>query len=439
MFSLTPMLTFIAVCILVLGDYPIRAYETLENLAIARDGTLNILESSNYIDCSTTSEFSREEADVIYQAWLNKQVSESKGISISQYIEYTGSTERKLAFLANLNTVKQHNCNQDNTYELGLTAYAHLTFEEFSSTRTPINKNNGVNDDGEVMCSQNLAYAEIPTSILPSTPDIPTLVDWRQQAQSFTEVKMESINESSWAHASAAIIETYYALNGGVLTKLSVQQLLDCIKQSQIDDDVIHDMNDVCLSPIDAFHYLSSAKINGLASEAVYPQASSIGECTTVNVSQNYHNERLDYTFAEVVGGGEEGEADVDKPVLTVTRVQVPKYIKLKSDEKEMTYIVATNGPVTAIMSMHEDFHLYTKGVYSPTKCNKKLSGVRHSVVLIGYQEAVDEGESSGGYWIGRNSWGDNWGQDGYFLLHKNVNMCGIKHCAAYPMVPVNL
>lgn len=36
-------------------------------------------------------------------------------------------------------------------------------------------------------------------------------------------------------------------------------------------------------------------------------------------------------------------------------------------------------------------------------------------------------------YYIVKNSWGQDWGDEGYFKIQKDVNMCGIANCNSFP------
>jgi C1A family cysteine protease len=52
-------------------------------------------------------------------------------------------------------------------------------------------------------------------------------------------------------------------------------------------------------------------------------------------------------------------------------------------------------------------------------------------VVVIGYGRIKNQD-----YWIGKNSWGTEWGTDGFFLIARNRdNHCGIASDAVYPIL----
>ncbi len=64
-------------------------------------------------------------------------------------------------------------------------------------------------------------------------------------------------------------------------------------------------------------------------------------------------------------------------------------------------------GPLPAAMIMYEDLAHYKAGVYSYVS-GKKVGD--HAVLIIGYDDP-------GGYFIARNSWGTNWGENGFFRI----------------------
>merc|ERR1719273_559373 len=60
----------------------------------------------------------------------------------------------------------------------------------------------------------------------------------------------------------------------------------------------------------------------------------------------------------------------------------------------------------------------YQGGVMNPSFC---LNTLDHGVAIVGY------GKDSGlDYWKVRNSWGSDWGEDGYFRIVRGSNMCGV-------------
>ena len=54
-----------------------------------------------------------------------------------------------------------------------------------------------------------------------------------------------------------------------------------------------------------------------------------------------------------------------------------------------------------------------------------------HAVLLMGYGNDAELGE----YWIIKNSWSTNWGQDGYIYIAIEGNVCGVLTDAAYPVI----
>ena len=92
---------------------------------------------------------------------------------------------------------------------------------------------------------------------------------------------------------------------------------------------------------------------------------------------------------------------------------------------------MATIGPVSVAYQVVEDFMLYSGGVYTSDKCKQGVQDVNHAVLVVGYGRSQVDGP----YWIIKNSWGSNWGENGYFRIARGRNMCGIAICASYPVL----
>ncbi|XP_069830605.1 tubulointerstitial nephritis antigen [Dendropsophus ebraccatus] len=100
-----------------------------------------------------------------------------------------------------------------------------------------------------------------------------------------------------------------------------------------------------------------------------------------------------------------------------------PPY-RIPSNEREIMMELMENGPVQAIMTVHEDFFLYKSGIYKYTGTREKKSET-HSVKIVGWGALRRPIYQK--FWIVANSWGTKWGENGYFRIVRGENECGIE------------
>lgn len=89
-------------------------------------------------------------------------------------------------------------------------------------------------------------------------------------------------------------------------------------------------------------------------------------------------------------------------------------YTKLLTPAKMKEWI-SLSGALTATFAVYADFRSYTSGVYK-WNGKAKYEG-HHAVCVVGYNDTTQA-------WICKNSWGQNWGDNGYFEI--GYGQCGI-------------
>lgn len=113
--------------------------------------------------------------------------------------------------------------------------------------------------------------------------------------------------------------------------------------------------------------------------------------------------------------------------------------------EHSMREEIYFGGPIVVALDIPPSLFSYRKGVFSQDKdlharvCDvpgKKLNGwefTNHAVAIVGWgeEEDPDTGYPSK-YWIVRNSWGPQWGVEGYFKVLRGRNFRGIEGQAVY-------
>lgn len=93
--------------------------------------------------------------------------------------------------------------------------------------------------------------------------------------------------------------------------------------------------------------------------------------------------------------------------------------------ENQLVHNLLRYGPVpVGIDSTSFNFELYKSGIIRKHHCGNNID---HAVTVVGYDI-----KDNIRYWIIKNSWGKNWGVDGYFYLERDRNSCGINSYASF-------
>ncbi|HQU56076.1 MAG TPA: C1 family peptidase [Chitinophagaceae bacterium] len=75
-------------------------------------------------------------------------------------------------------------------------------------------------------------------------------------------------------------------------------------------------------------------------------------------------------------------------------------------------------GPLSVSVLVNSTFQNYTNGVYMGTPSNYANPSSNHAVVLVGWDDYK-------GAWLIKNSWGTNWGMDGFMWIKYNSSNIG--------------
>lgn len=95
--------------------------------------------------------------------------------------------------------------------------------------------------------------------------------------------------------------------------------------------------------------------------------------------------------------------------------VKITNWSYLPEDPIAIKTALVTNGPVPTYFIVYKDFQYYENGVYQH-KWGKFQAP--HYITIIGYDDKL-------GCWLCKNSWGTNWGDNGWFKV--KYGECGIE------------
>ena len=95
--------------------------------------------------------------------------------------------------------------------------------------------------------------------------------------------------------------------------------------------------------------------------------------------------------------------------------VKIKNWSYLSEDPIAIKTALVTNGPVPTYFMVYKDFQQYEKGIYQH-KWGRFIAP--HYITIIGYDDQQ-------GCWLCKNSWGKNWGDNGWFKV--KYGECGIE------------
>ncbi|KAL0733534.1 hypothetical protein Bca4012_009744 [Brassica carinata] len=223
-------------------------------------------------------------------------------------------------------------------------------------------------------------HATDQAPLLP-TKNLPDDFDWRDRG-AVTPVKNQGSCGSSWSFSTTGALEGAHFLATGNLVSLSEQQLVDC-------------------------HHQCDAEVGGFCDSGCKGGLMNIA---------------FEYTFET---GGLMREEDY--PYTGTT-----DGAWVSSHEDQIAANLVKNGPLpVAINSAY--LQTYVGGVLCPYICSRSL---HHGVLLVGYGSGQSRFKEKP-YWIIKNSWGETWGEKGFYKLCKGRNICGFGSLVSTTAVPV--
>jgi hypothetical protein len=300
------------------------------------------------------------------------------------YLTETNYWGRFAIFMENSNYIVNKN-SQNITYKLEMNKYGDLTFDEFSILHFGYNGLINRTYENENKNSYAVDYYK---------PINRTSVDWRAEGL-VTDIKDQEQCGSCWAFSAVATMEGAHAKKTGNLTSLSEQDLVDCVPDC-----------DGCDGgwPYLAIDYV----INGST-----PGPGNMANVSGIDTEVSYQYMGVDETCNFT-------NSSVGARFTNLTRID-------QGDTRGLLNAVLNIGPISVAIDAEEDLQFYSYGIFTSTTCSTTM--LDHAVTVVGY------GTTSNGtsYYIIKNSWNTDWGQDGYVYFNADIpNMCGIAQDACY-------
>lgn len=343
---------------------------------------------------------------------LVSKINEHKGVFKSWMKEHEKSYEtteeevkRLVTWIKNHEYIERHNSPENNSsYSLGHNHFSDLTNDEFRQFNFLGEYSPGIEGafemieaaDPETSVSRELKHKKYH---LTDHVELAAQIDWVEHG-AVTIPKNQGKCGACWAFSTTGAIEGARFLKTGELVSLSEQMLIDC------------DLVDKgCKGGLMQNAFKFDEIEGGICTETDYPYKAT-------NTDNRKCNDR---TCDEVTG----------------TKVKSFRSVPLGNLDAMKTALMLQ--PVSIAISAHGlNFQLYHSGVFNDNRCSHKVD---HGVLAVGYGT---DGQSGLGYLKVKNSWGQKWGENGYFRInsytdksnHGDIGMCGIlSKLSVYPVL----
>lgn len=219
--------------------------------------------------------------------------------------------------------------------------------------------------------SQGTTGTTYPSSSMPSPSS--SAFSWRDQLGAARNQKQCG---SCWAFASVGVVEGMQHILNGQQVDLSEQAMVNCAppydSSGNCDGNTLHA----------AFDFLQTGTV---PLESSAPYQGKVGTCTAASKG-TYNVKNWDF-----VG------ANYQKPTVT-----------------EIKQALVQHGPIATSVRVTEAFQAYASGVFDEAD----PGATNHAVIIVGWDDTR-------GAWHLRNSWGTDWGEDGYMWIKYGANSVG--------------